>query len=160
MRSVLRRMRPAVHPDHRLVAIAPAQDFPGEQLLRDWVWHHDELQRERTHDRVDRRVHLTLALGRGEGRDVVAQRLRAAVGAERHAEEIDRFPRGAVVVRTDALPGAGEIDLRGRHDRDCGHRERTREDPAYPAHLALQPEPITISTNTASDPIWCRLVPS
>ena len=149
-----RRMRPSVHPDHRLVAIAPPQDLPGEQLLRHRVRHHDELQRERTHDRVDRRVHLALALGRREGRDVVAQRLRAAVSAERHAEEIDRFPCGAVVVLPHTLPGAGEIDLGGRgsrreqqHDQDGQSTER---DIIF----------FTIWTNRASDPICCRSLPS
>src|SRR5262249_13558842 len=89
---------PAGHPEPRLLAIAPPQDLPGEQLLRDRIRHHDELEGERTDDRVDRRVHLALAFGRREGRDVVAQRLRVTVSTERHAEEIDRFPCGAVVV--------------------------------------------------------------
>ena len=133
VRRVLRRMRPSVHPDHRLVAIAPPQDLPGQQLLRDRVRHHDKLQRERTDDRVDRRVHLALALGRGEGRDVVAQRLRPAISAERHAQEIDRFPRGAVVVLSDALPGAGEIDLGGRGSR----RQRDRNDQRHETQLGI-----------------------
>src|SRR6185369_4333239 len=126
---ILRRMRPAVHPDHRLVAITPPRDLPREQLLGNRIRHHCELQRERADDGVDWRVHLALALGRRERRDVVAQRLRPAVSAERHAQEIDRFARGTVVVLSDTLPGAGEIDLgvgRRRHKRH-GNYQRSAD---------------------------------
>src|SRR6185436_7669485 len=107
------------------------QDLPRQQLLRHWIRHHDKLQRERTDEGVERRVHLTLALRRGEGGDIVTQRLRPAISADRHAQEIDRLARVAVVVLSDALPGAGEIDLGGR-----GSRGQDRHDDQYRGTLS------------------------
>jgi hypothetical protein len=175
VRRVRRRMRPPVHPDDRFVAIAPPQDLPGEQLLRERIGHHGHLQRERADQRVERRVHLALALGCREGRDVVTQRLGPAISAERDPEQIDRFPRGAVVVLSDALPGAGEIDLGvGRNRRQHGDHDQRRDagflvcHRSFPVTCALRPRALTVdvrpsvttSPNRGLDPTCSRRVPS
>ena len=76
--------------------------------------------------RVERRIHLTLPLGGRERRDVVAQRLRAAVRVQRHPEEVDGLDRVDVVRLPAAGPRAGEIDLGERGDRrqndECDQR--------------------------------------
>ena len=94
----------------------------------------ENLQRKRPADRVERRIHLTLPLGRRERRDVVAQRLRAAVRVQRHSEEIDRLDRLDVVRLPAASPRAGEIDLRERGNR----REKDECDERGDSHRAYQ----------------------
>src|SRR5262245_42538233 len=89
MRGVLGRMRPAVHPDCRRVAIDPSGDVPRDELLCNRIGRAGDLQAEWAGVRVERRVHLTLTLSHRQGGNVVAQSFRTPILVERHAEVIN-----------------------------------------------------------------------
>ena len=148
--GVLRRVRPAVHPDGHRRAIFPRADRVGDRRALDRLGVAPDLQTERTLHEIERRPSLALAFDHRQLRLVVGQRPRAPLVVEREPDVVHRVRVARDVFGVPRRPRPDELGL----------RKGARDSPARTADTSEQRAPMRRSVTTwpsmVLDPIWNR----